>query len=296
MVIENRLEVLTAINLDDLVYSFGCDRRPLLAFLMRRLFLGAARKFARQMLDFDSAIKTNGLAEAACRTERLFACDVRLFNAELLPDGPFLALSNHPGVTDTLALMAALGRPDLKIIALNRPFLLALPNLSRRLYYVNEDPQERFTLVRQVSKTLRDGGSILTFPAGRNEPDPDVYPGAVEALGGWTDSVGVFARLAPATPLVPVCVRNVMWRSAAKFPLSNMRRSSDDKQLLASALQLLASLLFGAHPVTVQVQIGRPITVKNLGSSDTHVLHNSVLAEMKRLIESKPEGLGKSLL
>ncbi len=296
MLIKNRLEVLTAINLDDLVYAFGCERRPFLAFLVRSLFLRAARKFARQMLDFDSAIESNGLAEAACRTERLFTCDVRLFNAESLPDGPFLALSNHPGVTDTLALMAALGRPDLKIIALNRPFLLALPNLSRHLYFVTEDPQERFALIRQVSKTLRDGGSILTFPAGRNEPDPDVYPGAVEALGGWTDSVGVFARLAPKTPLVPICVRNVMWRSATKFPLSYMRRSSDDKQLLASALQLLASLLFSAHPVTVQVQIGRPIISKNLRSTDTHLLHKLVLAEMKRLIGNKPEGLGKSLL
>ena len=173
------LDALTRINLDDLVNAFGCQDRPFFAHCMRWIFSRAARIFAQQMLDFDAAIAAFGLAEAACLTERLYVRDVRVFGADRLPDGPFLALSNHPGLTDTLALFTALGHPDLKIIALNRPFLLSLPNVSKQLFYVSDNSNERVALVRRVSMHLRNGGSALTFPAGHSEPDPEVYAGAV---------------------------------------------------------------------------------------------------------------------
>ncbi len=290
------LQILTEINLDDLVNAFGWQNHPFPAGILRRIFFGTARKFAQQMLNFDVAVEATGLAEAACRTERLFARDVQIYDAHLLPDGPFIALANHPGVTDTLALLSAVGRHGLKIIALDRPFLLSLPNLSQRLFYVTEDSRERVALVRRVSKHVRDGGSILTFPAGRNEPDPDVYPGAIESLADWTDSVGVFLRLAPGAAVLPICVRGVVWSKAARHPFPMLRRTRDDQLLLASALQLLASLIFRIRPVTVRVQVGHPITVRELGSSNAQVVHHAVLKEMRRLIESAPRGQGESVL
>ena len=290
------LDVLTGINLDDLVNAFGWQDHPFPAQLARRLFFKPARTFARQMLDFDTAIGTHGMAKAARLAERFHAGAVQVIGAQLLPEGPFLALSNHPGVTDTLAVIAALGRTELKVIALNRPFLLSLPNLSRHLFYVTDDPDERVTLVRQVSKHLRGGGSALTFPAGHNEPDPDIYPGAVESLKSWTDSVGVFIRLAPETAVVPVCVRGVTWERTAHHLLTRLRHTQDDRQLLASAIQLLSSIMFNARPVTIRVQIGRPITVKELGSTDTDVIHHAVMDEMEKLVENPPEGEGSNIL
>jgi hypothetical protein len=290
------LEILTEINLDDLVNAFGWQDHPFPAQLARRLFLKPAQTFARQMLDFDSAIGARGMAEAACRAERFHARAVQVIGANHLPEGSFLALSNHPGVTDTLAVIAALGRADLKVIALNRPFLLSLPQLSKHLFYVTDNPDERVTLVRQVSKHLRSGGSALTFPAGHNEPDPDIYPGAVESLKSWTDSVGVFIRLAPETAVVPVCVRGVTWERTAHHVLTRLRRTKDDRQLLASAMQLLASIMFNARPVTIHVQIGMPISVKELGSTDTEVIHRAVMSEMEKLIGNPPNGEGSSIL
>lgn len=290
------LDRLTTINLDDLVNAFGWQDRPFLARIVRRLFFQPAQTFARQMLDFDSAIGTNGIADATCLTERLYAKDVCVYGSDLLPKGPFLALSNHPGVTDTLAVVAALGQADLKVIALDRPFLLSLPNLSRQLFFVTENPDERVALVRRVSTHLRNGGSILTFPAGHNEPDPDIYPGAVESLGSWTDSAGVFLRLAPETAVVPVCVRGVTWDKTAHHPLARLRRSFDDQQLFASAMQLLSSVMINARPVTVRVQIGKPFTVKDIGSTEPRVIHQALLAEMKKLIDNPPEGNGRSIL
>jgi len=290
------LDTLTQINLDDLVNAFGWQNHARLSRILRRLFLGPARLFAQQILDFDAAIGANGLTGASRRIERLYAREVRVFCADRIPDGPILALANHPGLTDTLALFCALRRDDLKIIALDRPFLQSLPNISNQLFYVTDDSRERVSLVRRVSGYLRAGGAALTFPAGHTEPDPDIYDGAVDALQRWTDSVGVFIRLAPETAVLPICVRGVTWNLAAYHPLTLLRRTHDDQQLLASALQLLSHLVLKTRPVTVNVQIGRPITVKALGTTDTQVIHQAVLAEMKRLIENPPEGEGISVL
>ena len=44
------LELLTGINLDDLVAAFGWEHRPLLRSLLRRAFAGPARGFAAQRM------------------------------------------------------------------------------------------------------------------------------------------------------------------------------------------------------------------------------------------------------
>ena len=290
-----RLNALTAINLDDLVSSFGLENRPKLAWILRLLFAGPARKFAGQMLDFDDAVRRVGLVEAARQTQRRYVRSMRLFS-DPLPAGPFLALSNHPGMADTLALFSALNRPDLKIIAIERPFLRALTNISERLYYVNDDPSKRMALIRQVSAHLRSGGAALTFPAGEIEPDPNVYPGSVKALRGWTDSVGFFVRIAPETAILPVLVRGVVWDRTARHPLTRLRKTREDREKLAAALQLLAHIVLNKKPLDVTVQIGKPITVAELGSRATRDLHRAVLGEMTCLIETPPAGNGVSAL
>jgi len=288
----NQLDLLTQINLDDLVSSFGWQDRPLLTRLLRRVFLKPAQTFARQMSDFDSAVEALGLTEASRRLERRYVRAVRVFGAENIPAAAFLALSNHPGITDTLALFCALNRIDLRVIALDRPFLAALTNMSKQLFFVRDDPASRMTLVRQVSGHLRSGGAALTFPAGEIEPDPQVYPGAVESLQSWTDSVGVFVRMAPETAVLPILVRNVIWDRVAKHPLLKIKKERYEREKLAAALQLLAMVMWNARPVAVTVQIGRPITAQELGTTDTRILHQAVLAEMKRLIENPPDGNG----
>lgn len=248
------------------------------------------------MLEFDTAVDRRGLVDASCLALGHYVRDVRVFGLDRVPDSAFLALSNHPGMTDTLSLFAALNRPALKVIALERPFLTALPNMSKQLFFVREDPASRMKLVRDVSGHLRSGGAALTFPAGEIEPDPNVYPGAVDALQTWTDSVGVFIRMAPETVILPVLVRNVIWDKTAKLPLLKLKKTREEREKLAAALQLLAMVVWKIKPVTVTVQIGKPIDAKILGTTDTQVLHQAVLTEMKYLIENPPQGDGVSVL
>jgi hypothetical protein len=291
----HNLDSLTEINLDDLVLSFGWEDYRRLAKGLRAVFRGVARKFAGQMLDFDEAVGQVGLPEAGRLTMRRYVRSARLFS-DSLPAGPFLALSNHPGTVDTLALFSALNRTDLRIIAVDRTFLKSLPNVSERLFYVTDDPGARMALVRQVSGHLRSGGAALTFPVGEIEPDPNVYPGAVEALSKWTDSVGVFLRMAPETAILPVLVRGVLWKKTANHPLSYVKKTREEREILAAAFQFLIQILFNRKPLDVTVQIGKPITVAELGSKDTQVIHQAVLREMQCLIENPPEGEGVSIL
>jgi hypothetical protein len=292
----SNLELLTQINLDDLISSFGWQNQPVLARIARKIFHKPAQTFAKLMLEFDAAVGERGLVDAARLALAHYVCDVRVFGLDRVPDSAFLALSNHPGMTDTLALFAALNRPNLKIIALDRPFLMALPNTSRQLFFVSDDSASRMKLVRQVSGHLRTGGTALTFPAGEIEPDPNIYPGAADSLQTWTDSVGIFIRMAPDTVILPVLVRNVIWDKTAKHPLLKIKKTRVDREKLAAALQLLAMVMWNVKPVTVTVQIGNPIDPKTLGTTNTQVIHQAVLAEMKYLIENPPQGNGVSVL
>jgi len=282
------LEALTEINLDDLVSSFGWQDSPTLARLLRFFFRKPAQTFARHVVEYDDTVGLHGITEGGWNLSRRYVKDIRIINADRIPDSAFLALSNHPGMTDTVALFAALNRNDLRIIALDRPFLNALPHTTAQLFYVYDDPAKRVTLVRQVSAHLKKGGAILTFPAGHIEPDPDVYPGAVESLKEWTDSVGVFIRMAPDAAILPVVARNVVSKKYANHWLLKIKKTKEEREKLATALQLLGMVIFNEKPVTVTVQIGNPIYAKNLGTTETAVIHQAVLAEMKNLIENPP--------
>jgi len=282
------LALLTRINLDDLVSSFGWEHSDRLASALRFVFRKPAEKFARWMLDFDAQVGRETLPAAARTMLSKTVAGLQIEGSENLPvSGPTLFLSNHPGMTDTLCLFAAIGRADLRVIALERPFLQALPNTSAHLFYVSGNAAARMRAVRQGTAHLRAGGALLTFPAGRIEPDDAVYPGAQQALKTWTDSAGIFVRLVPETRIVPVLVRGVLWSSAVKHPLTRLKPAGPEREKLGAALQLLAQILFDLKPVTPLVRFGRPVNATELGSSDSAVLHNAVLAEMERLLTPK---------
>jgi 1-acyl-sn-glycerol-3-phosphate acyltransferase len=288
---------LTEINLDDLVNSFGSQNQPWFKKAIRVIFRGPAEKFARQMLEYDLCIGETDLPSASRKMLKRYDKDVRVYGQEYLPaNGPVLVLSNHPGMTDTLCLFAVINRPDLRVIALDRPFLQSLPNLGRHQFFVSDDPSERMRAVRKGTAHLRCGGALLTFPAGKIEPDPDVYPGAVDSLSDWGDSAGVFMRLAPETRILPVLVRNVLWEGMVKNPVTKLKKERIDREKLGVAFQLLAHIIFNLHPLTVTVQIGQPITLTEIGSNELPAIHEAVLARMKFLITNPPSGNGLSIL
>lgn len=292
----SNLEALTEINLDDLVSSFGWQNIPPLAHGLRRLFTQPAQKFARQMLGFDESVGESDLAEAARRLMKThYVRDARVHGREHVPvDKPALFLSNHPGMADTLALFAAINRHDLRIIAVQRPFLETLQHTTRQLIFIDDDPAKRMNAVRQVSAHLKNGGAALTFPAGKIEPDPDVYDGALDSLNEWTDSAGVFLRFARDAVIVPTLVSGVIWDASARHFLTRLKRERYDREKLAAALQLLAMVVRDARPTTPHVRFAKPITLEEVGSTEAQAIHAAVLQRMRGLIENKPNDDGVS--
>ncbi|MCL4274671.1 MAG: 1-acyl-sn-glycerol-3-phosphate acyltransferase [Anaerolineales bacterium] len=294
----SQTDSLTRINLDDLVSSFGWEGYPLLASILRRLFARPARKFANQMVEFDTLVGGIGLAEASRRTlQKNYVRDVRVHGRENVPaDGPILFLSNHPGMSDTLCLFSAINRADLRIIAIHRPFLEALRNTTNQLFFIDEEPVKRMNAVRQVAAHLKNGGAALTFPAGEIEPDPEVYDGALESLDKWTDSAAVFLRFVRDAKIVPVLVGGVMWDWAARHPLTRFKRVRAEREKLAAALQLLIVVTRNARPNTVHVRFAKPITLEEVGSTDAGEIHKVVIERMRGLILNKPNDEGISAL
>lgn len=295
---QTAIDTLTQINLDDLVSSFGWQNYPLPAAILRLLFVQPARKFARQIVEYDSLVGRVGLYEASRNIlQNHYIKDLRIHGREHIPaSGPALFLSNHPGLADTVSLFTAIQRPDLRIIALHRPFLASLVNVTRHLFYISDDPGERMRAVRQVSAHLRAGGAVLTFPAGGIEPDPDVHPGALESLCDWTDSSAIFLRFAPDMQIVPVVVSGVVWERTAHHWLTRVKQTREDREKLATALQLLAMITRNARPTTVHVRFGKPITAAEVGSMETSCIHEELMERMRCLIEDQNDGDGESIL
>lgn len=286
---DNALSDLTKINLDDLVASFGWQNAPRLASVLRAVFHAPARKFAGQMLRFDADVAARGLSAAAQGLFQQYAQSLTVHGAENIPaEGPTLFLSNHPGMVDTLALFIAIRRPDLKIIAIERPFLQSLKNTSQQLIFVSADPSQRISVARQAAARLKAGGAALTFPAGKIEPDAAVYPGALEALQGWSESAGVFLRFAPQTKIIPTFVRGVLWDKAVKHPLTQIKKTKEEQERLGAAFQLLAHIAFDKRPLRVSVQFGPPVTIAEVGSNEPAAIHARVMERMKRLINNFP--------
>lgn len=171
--------------------------------------------------------------------------------------GPLVAVANHPGTVDTPAVWQALAvRHDLRVIALDRPFLRAIPNMARHLLYVADDGHQRSRLVREALSHLRGGGALLVFPAGETEPDPAVRPAAARAsLTGWSRSPELFARLVPGVPVLPIAVSGVLAGWALRHPVARVRRTVEARELAAATLQVVTA----DRSIRPRVRVGEPL-------------------------------------
>ena len=94
-----------------------------------------------------------------------------------------------------MAICVALGRSDLKIIASEREILQLLPGVSSRLLFVEPGPEVGRGCCGKPHAILRQGGSLLNFPAGTIEPDPQLR--AADTLGDWSSSSELLCVLSP---------------------------------------------------------------------------------------------------
>ncbi|MCW5658883.1 MAG: hypothetical protein KIT60_14365 [Burkholderiaceae bacterium] len=264
---------------DDLLSGFGLGGlkrgRRLLEWISRI----PAQRVAGQIAHYDQIVGESGLREGGTWALQRMARRVEIEGRERVPsEGPLLLCSNHPGLSDAVALFSSIPRVDLRIVAAQWALLDALPNTSRHLITLAKASSNRVTVLKSAARHLQRGGALLNFPAGRMEPDPAVLPGAVKALARWSTSVDLFARLAPDLTIVPVAVSGVFSPIALRNPLTRLRRREEDRWWLASNLQMLVPAL---RNVTVRVTFGVPVRTADAGDA----VSARVLAQMRRLLE-----------
>jgi hypothetical protein len=175
----------------------------------------------------------------------------------------------------------------------------ALPNVARHLILVPDHDVGRMRIVRAAMKHLKQGGALLTFPAGEIEPDPVIFGRrkAVESVRRWSDSFTLFVRSAPQTRFIPAVVSNVISAEAQRHVLTLLRRTAHDRQRFAAALQVA---LPRYQTMVARVAFGPS---KEACYDAARSLRSAIIGEICRLIEASAgpsegcaaqEGAGRS--
>ena len=280
------LETLTEVNLIDLLDSIGLLR--LRGTPLGHLLRPTARRFARTAYEFDRRVGEHGLTRGSAWLMSRMTAGIVTAGLEHVPSrGPVVILANHPGMTDTVALFTSLAcRPDLRVIASDRPFLRALPNVARQLIFLPDEAGGRLAVLRTAARHLQDGGALLTFPAGEIEPDPATFgrQRAAASLQNWSNSYTLFARMVPATRFVPALVSRVISPAAQRHPLTLLRRTPRSREKFATALQVA---LPRYRNLVARVAFGE-LSGKGCGASSggAEALDTFIAAQMHRLIDA----------
>ena len=284
----NQIEALTRINAADMLDNFGLAGLRYGRRLIERLCWPPARVMASQAARFDRRVGEAGLQAAAREWLLSWVNRLDIVGGDHIPtNGGVIVAVNHPGMTDTLACFSSIARPDLHIVSADRPFVRTLGHVAQHLFFVSDQPGERLTMVRQVSRFVQQGGAVLIFPAGRIEPDPAVMPGARESLAAWSDSLGLFVRLAPQSIVVPAVVSGVVYGPALHHPLTRLRRSAKDRERAAATIQIAwQSTGRSARQMQVRIEFGAPLPAADLiPLGDSGQITRAITAAVGRLID-----------
>ena len=241
-----------------------------------RLMIPVARTIAGRFVDYDRMLGA-GLSEGAGWIVQDATGGVDVEGREHVPqDRPVLVVANHPGLSDAVSLLAALGREDAWIVVAEYPFLRAMRLASRRFIFVPASGRMRVSAVRGILSRLGAGETVLLFPAGGLELDPALsLDGALSSLASWSRSIKLLARLARDALILPALVRGAISSSAYNHPVARRRHTLKERQRMASLLQLaMPSFRRGR----VSITFGAPIRVT---AGDVHA---SVLAAVRGLM------------
>jgi hypothetical protein len=272
---------LAALSAMEMVAALGAASAP--GLVRRGLalpFYAASRTLGQTLAGLDDAIATQGLPGAAALTLQRFG--VRLQTSGVGPSrGPCLVLANHPGAYDALALMSALAREDLRILAADRGFLRALPRLSSHLLFVADGPYERAGALKRAVRHLRAGGALLHFPAGKIEPDADFQPETAPLLEPWQPGVAALvAACARFNGTVAVAgVRGVHSPRAKRWLLNRMAERRG-----ITTLSPLLQMVGGLRDVTTRVCCFDADSARHLGELTVSEQQAELRAALERAI------------
>ena len=241
-------------------------------------------RFARLAVDFDYETAKNGINQASGRYLEKYTQGTEASGVENIPkEGPLIITSNHPGTFDAFTILSNTPRQDIKFIISGVPFLRSLPNAAKYFIYTTSDPHGRMNVVRESTRHVQGGGSLLIYPTGILDPDPEILPGAYEALNKWSRSIELVLRRAPEAMVQVSIVSGVLPRSALRNPLLRIVQEDWKKQRLAEFLLVAQHLLGDKHfDLVPKVSFGVPQTVDQLSSDETFTSLTEAIVDQAR--------------
>lgn len=256
--------------IDEVCYALGVGREGVRRRLLGPLFRLPARRLGRIASRADRAVIDAGLSGGS----RLILPDLNMTvsarGAELIPaDGPLLAIANHPGALDSIAILSCLPRKDTSVLISDVPFTRAFMVARRHFIYVPLRTEGRGPALRASIAHLRRGGSLLVFPHGDVEPDPEIGPGAAEAFQNWSRSIEIMVRAVPECQILVAIASGVLLPRFARSPFVRLRKSPVRQQKLAEVIQLCRQMVFPRSVGTrVHISFARPVSGGNLARSE----------------------------
>jgi hypothetical protein len=264
----DQIPALTHQITDEVFAAFGLRSESQLRWLLRPVFWPPAHLFARLASEIEQNTAHYGLTEAARRLLPRFVKDVQVLGSGNIPaQGPLLIASNHPGAYDSVAIVANLPRPDLKVVVSDVPLLRSLPALDRRFIYTVRGAHGRMTALRNIIRHLQDGGAALIFATGIVDPDPAVLPGAEEKLGDWSPSLELALRRVPEARLLPTIVSGVLSPVSLRSPVLRFQKEAWRQRKLAEFIQVMQQIVIKRdYGLTPRLSFGDALTGEELAS------------------------------
>ena len=231
--------------IDEIVRAAGLDPLGFGRRVFGPLFRMPAERFARIIARADEAIRSSGLPGGARSVLRDLGLEPVVWGAGQVPsEGPLVVASNHPGAYDSLALMASVPRPDLKVVLSDVGLTRAFEAGRERFVFALNTPAGRAKAMRESLRHLDAGGALLIYPHTEVEPDPETSPGAAEALAAWSRSLEIMLRRVPATRLQVAIASGVLLPRFIRSPLVRIRRDPAKRQKMAEFLQVSWQMVF----------------------------------------------------
>ncbi len=216
--------------------------------IVQWIFGRAARRVSELGIGLDRVVAESGIAEGARWLLPNFVKSHAARGAENIPaEGPLVIAANHPASVDSVVISAHVTRPDYKIIIGDIPFFERLPHVSEHAIYAPEpsDTAGRMRAVREALRHLKSGGSLLIFPRGGIEADPDFMPNPDGEFDKWSRSLEIFLGHVPQTRVLITMVSGVIARAMARHPITLFRKLPPDRQRLAFLMQMAQQILSG---------------------------------------------------
>lgn len=270
--------------IDEVCYALGVGRSGVGRRLLGPLFSLPASRIGRIAARADSEAGRSGLSGGCRRILPDFNLTVSSWGAKLIPpDGSLLVASNHPGALDSIAILSSIPRRDVSVLISDVPFTRALPAARRHFIYVPLQSGGRGPALRASIDHLRRGGALLLFAHGDVEPDPEVSPGAAEAIHNWSRSIEIMLREVPECRLQVAIASGVLMRRFLRSPFVKIRKDPARRQKLAEVLQLCQQMVFprGVH-TDVHISFAKPVTGRDLAREE---LMPAVIKIARELLE-----------